>query len=71
MKITDIIKESGYNLTQFSDEQIAQLENTITVQTIKGKTTYNTICVVRKKTIKLTPEEVVRQLFLLKLLMME
>ena len=67
MKITDIIKESGYSLTQFSDEQIAQLENNITEQTTNGKTTYSITCLVRQKPIKLTPEEVVRQLFLLKL----
>jgi len=65
MKITDIIKESGYSLVQFSDEQIAQLEKRIITKTDKnGKEVFYVKCLVRDKEIKLTPEECVRQLYL-------
>lgn len=65
MKLTDITKGSEYDLSLFKEEQIAELENRITErQTKKGTDCYIT-CLVRKKDIKLTPEEVVRQLYLL------
>lgn len=65
MTIAEILKDSNYKLTQFSQEQIEKLEKSITTKTLKDKETYYTTCLVRKKEIKLTPEETVRQLYLL------
>lgn len=63
MILSDILKDSNYRLTQFSQEQIQSLEQSITQ---KGdKTGFYTVCLVRKKEIKLTPEEAVRQLYVL------
>ena len=64
MKLADILKDSNYRLSQFTTAEIEQLEQTITVkETKKGQVPY-TICLVRQKAIKLTPEEAIRQLYL-------
>ncbi len=65
MAIADILKDSNYKLTQFSQEQIEKLEKSITTKTVKDKEAYYITCLVRKKEIKLTPEETVRQLYVL------
>ncbi len=65
MLLSDILKDSNYKLTQFKDHQIKQFEESITLKDIKGKLTPFVTCLVRKKEVKLVPEEVVRQLFLL------
>jgi type I restriction enzyme M protein len=65
MKLADIIKDSSYKLSQFTTTEIEQIEQAITVkETAKGSIPYIT-CLARNKSIKLTPEEVVRQLYLL------
>lgn len=63
-KINEILKNSNYDDTQFSEEEIQILENKITY---KDDVPY-VICIIRNKEIKLTPEEAVRQLFLYKLI---
>lgn len=65
MKLTDILRDSNYKLTQFSQEQIASLESQITLKEIRGTETPYFNCLVRRKDIKLTPEETVRQLYLM------
>ncbi|MBX2931616.1 MAG: N-6 DNA methylase [Chitinophagaceae bacterium] len=67
MAISEILKESNYKLTQFSQEQIDKLDKSITQKESRGKIAYYATCLVRKKEIKLTPEEVVRQLYVLAL----
>ncbi|MBO7598053.1 MAG: N-6 DNA methylase [Bacteroidales bacterium] len=67
MKLSEILKGSEYSLVQFSEEIINEFENRIKETENKGKISYSTICLVRGKEIKLTPEECVRQMFLLKL----
>ncbi|WP_206225177.1 hypothetical protein [Parabacteroides sp. ZJ-118] len=68
MRLTDIIKGSEYELSLFTDSQISELEGRlIERQTKKGYDYYFT-CSVRKKEIKATPEEIVRQLYLLVLI---
>lgn len=67
MKLSDILKDSNYSLSQFDSEKIASLEERIKIKDLKGKETPYVFCLVRKKDIKLTPEEVVRQLYLLTL----
>lgn len=63
-KINEILKNSNYDDTQFSEEEIQILENKIIY---KDDVPY-VICIIRDKEIKLTPEETVRQLFLYKLI---
>ena len=55
-----IIKESDYKLTQFSDSAINAIEQNIVEK--DGKLYIK--CLVRKKDVRLTPEEIVRQLYI-------
>ncbi|TRX51883.1 N-6 DNA methylase [Fulvivirga sp. M361] len=68
MKLTEILKDSNYNLAQFKQEQIDRLEKGIDVKEVRGKQTPYITCLVRDKSIKLTPEEAVRQLYLMVLI---
>ncbi|QKJ61613.1 N-6 DNA methylase [Flavobacterium sp. M31R6] len=65
MTLNEILKDSNYKLTQFSPEQIIKFEKTIVTKDVKGTSTPYINCLVRKKEIKLTPEEAVRQLYLI------
>jgi len=67
MRLQNILKDSNYKLEQFDGDLIQELENSIFEKELKNTKAYYTKCVVRNKDIKLTPEEVVRQLFLRKL----
>ena len=67
MTLSDILRDSNYKLTQFSEEKIKFLEENILTKEVKGKTVPYIKCLVRKKDIKLTPEEVVRQLYVMTL----
>ena len=65
MHVSVILRDSNYRLSQFSEEFIHALENKIRIKpNKKGVEEYFVECIIRKKEIKLTPEEVVRQLFL-------
>ena len=64
MTIAEILKDSNYKLTQFNLVEIQNLENRITIKEVRGKETPYITCLVRKKDIKLTPEEAVRQLYI-------
>lgn len=64
MKLSDILKDSNYRLTQFSDKKIIDLEKAIYTKHTRGKEVPFINCIVRKREIRLTPEEVIRQLFL-------
>ncbi len=65
MRLLEILKDTEYNLDQFSAGLIEQLENRVTYKEMKTGQVPYVECLVRKKDIKLTPEEVVRQLYLL------
>jgi len=65
MQITEILKDSNYKLTQFTQDQIIKLEDSIFTKEVRGKQIPFTKCLVRKKDIQLKPEEVVRQLYLM------
>jgi len=67
MKIHDILKDTNYKLTQFKTQYIDELNNSIEIREQKNGLVPYIICKVREKAIKLTPEEIVRQLFLLTL----
>lgn len=69
MTIYDILKDSAYKAEQFTEQAIEQLNAKIIEKTDKNGKSYATVnCLIRKKDIKLTPEEVVRQLVLDKLI---
>ena len=68
MTISEILKGSDYRLSQFSNEKISKLEENIEEKDVKGKPTPYINCLVRNKSIKLTPEEIVRQLYLMVLI---
>jgi len=69
-KIATILQKSGYALSPdvFSQTDIDSLEARIIESTSKGKSVFAVECLKRGKAIKCTPEEVVRQLYLAKLL---
>ncbi len=67
IKLSDLLRDSAYKLTQFTPEQIQTLESGITVKTTEKSVTPYVNCLVRGKSIKLTPEEAVRQLFIMTL----
>lgn len=65
MRLIDIIKGSEHDLSLFSEEKIAELERRIVIKEGKKGGTPSLTCTCRKQEIRLTPEEVVRQLYLL------
>ena len=62
--LADLLRDSNYKLTQFPLSRIADLEESIFIKRVREKDTPYVKCLVRKKDIKLTPEEAVRQLYL-------
>jgi len=66
--LVEIFKDSNYKLTQFSALQIKKLEESIFTKKIKEIDTPFIKCLIRKKDIKLAPEEAIRQLYLMVLL---
>ena len=68
MTLADILKDSNYQLTQFSDKNIIELEKSITVRQTRGQDTPYVNCLVRKREMRLNPEEVVRQLYVMMLI---
>ncbi len=57
--LQDILKDSDYQQSQFNLVQIAEFEKRIIVKTDKnGKEIPYIQCLVRKKEVRLTPEEV-------------
>lgn len=63
--LADLLKDSAYKLTQFSAEKIKALESAITVKEAGKKPAPYVTCLVRGKPIKLTPEEAIRQLYVM------
>ncbi len=69
MILANILRDSDYKLNQFKDEKITKLEQSIVFKKDKkGSDIAYIECLIRKKQIKLTPEEVVRQLYLMVLI---
>jgi len=63
--LAELLKDSSYKLTQFKTEQIQKLEASITMKSTAKATVPYVNCLVRGKPIKLTPEEAVRQLYIM------
>lgn len=68
MTLSDILQDSNYKLNQFKQDYIWELEQSISIKESRGKKWAYVNCLVRDKEIKLTPEEVVRQLYLMVLI---
>lgn len=67
-KLVDLLKDSSYKLSQFKPSQIQELDKRITYKETSQKSIPYVDCLVRGKPIKLTPEEAVRQLYLMVLI---
>ena len=65
MTLAELLKDSAYKLSQFKNSRIAALEASITLKETKSGFTPYINCLVRGKPIKLTPEEAVRQLYIM------
>lgn len=65
MQLSDILKDSSYKLTQFSQDKIDFVENNIFEKKVRGKVVPYFKCQIRNKDIRLTPEEIVRQLYIM------
>lgn len=69
MTIYNILKDTTYKTEQFSQESINRLNERIVEITDKDGKIFGAVdCLVRKKQIRLKPEEVIRQLFIDKLI---
>ena len=66
--IQRIIGDSRHSLALYSEDEIAALRKRVTVKTHRGKETPFIKCIVRDKDIQLRPEEVVRQLYAVRLI---
>ncbi|BCL35002.1 N-6 DNA methylase [Nostoc sp. MS1] len=64
MNLAAIFKDSNYKLSQFTTQEIDNLEKSIIIKQTKTGDVPYVRCLVRNKEIKLTPEEAVRQLYL-------
>ena len=67
LTLNELLKDSAYKLTQFNADKIQMLESSIIVKETRGKATPYVTCLVRNKEIKLTPEEAIRQLYVMSL----
>lgn len=66
--ISEILRDSNYNLTLFDGDEVQWLHNRIYEKDVKGKKAYFVECVRRAKPILLKPEEIVRQIYTYRLI---
>ena len=67
ISLAELLKDSAYKLDQFTSAQIHTLEAAASTKDVAKKLVPYVTCLVRGKPIKLTPEEVVRQLYVMTL----
>ena len=65
IKLSEILRDSNYKLSQFSEERIKKFESKIFSKESKEKALPYFLCLARNKEVRLTPEEAMRQLFLI------
>ncbi|MDR2535472.1 MAG: type I restriction enzyme HsdR N-terminal domain-containing protein, partial [Treponema sp.] len=68
MTLKDILKNTSYDDVLFSEAEKAAVESAVVMKETKSGHTPYIQCPIRGKEIKLTPEEVIRQLFLQRLI---
>lgn len=68
MTLNEIMKNSNYENTLFSEEIKREIESNIYTKDVNGVQVPYITCLIRQKEIKLTPEETVRQLYICKLM---
>jgi len=68
MMFNDILKDSGYGLTLFTQDEIDKLKVRVASKYVKGQLRYYVNCIIRNKEIVLRPEEIVRQLYAFRLM---
>lgn len=68
MMLNEIMKNSNYENTLFSDEIKSEIEDNIYIKDVNSVKVPYITCLIRQKEIKLTPEETVRQLYICKLM---
>lgn len=66
--LTEILKDSNYALSLFEPAEIEELKARVTLRDVRGVQKPYISCLIREKEILLKPEEIVRQLYLAKLL---
>jgi type I restriction enzyme M protein len=64
MILSNLFKNTNYGDSRFSGAGIEAVNARMSVKQVKDKETPYITCFVRNKEIKLTPEEVVRQLYI-------
>jgi len=67
-KLNEILKNTNYDDTLFTEEEKERLEKKIFIKSIKNNKVPHVECIIRRKSIKVTPEEVIRQLYIYRLL---
>jgi len=68
MKLQDILKNTNYDDVLFTEEEKAAIENGLTLKNARGAGVPYIQCLIRKKEIKAAPEEIIRQLFVNRLI---
>ncbi len=66
--LAEILKDSKHSLTIFTQAQITELNDRVLFKGINGKEKPYVKCLIREKNILLKPEEIVRQLYIAKLI---
>ena len=66
--IEKILSDNNYHLSFFKGSDIDELKRRVSIKTIKHKPTAFIQCLLRDKNIQLKPEELVRQLYAMRLI---
>ena len=61
MNISEVLKNTSYDTSMFSDSAIKAIEDNVFLKEVRGKDVPHITCLIRNKPIRLSPEEVVRR----------
>lgn len=68
MSLHDLLAKSDYDLSLFSGDAQSHVESLITAEDDGTKQTYFLTCQIRNRKIRITPEEIIRQLYIYRLM---